>query len=324
MDDVFGRGSHGPSGLDESRWAIETALSLASQPYRRVTQWLSPMAAAVREGLGRFVVGASGSPVQVIGVWVALVRPGHSGWDHVDYALDGYAHDAVRMFVEKLLDDRCLDDDLPAGIGPRSGLVWDGCRARHRVLDDQSWALSRYHQSRAPLELGEFVRLCMNVPAMGPGLALIVQADMGACSRDDAERVEAFIARSRGLIEGAFLRCVAGPEQRRNWLRQRVSVTQRAILELLVEGLTERQIGRKVHRSPHTIHDHIKGIYAALGVSSRLELVRLWDGTWAPSAPGPEELAIGVPTQNGPGHLSAIGGLAPEQATRQGALPREN
>lgn len=321
MNDASAPGSDGPKGLDESRWAIETALSLASQPYRKTAQWLCPMAAAVRQGLGRFAIGAAGSPVGVIGVWVALVRPGHAGWDQVDYALDGYAHDAVRMFVEQQLSDRCRDDDLPAGIGPRSGLVWDGCRARHRVLDDQSWALSRYHQSRAPLELGEFVRLCVNVPAMGPGLALIVQADMGPCAREDAERVEAFVARSRGLIEGAFLRCVAGPEQRRNWLRQRVSLTQRAILELLVEGLTEREIGRKVHRSPHTIHDHIKGIYAALGVSSRLELVRLWDGTWAPGGPGPEDLSLGVVTPGQARHQGAITDRSAGHALHRGALP---
>lgn len=51
---------------------------------------------------------------------------------------------------------------------------------------------------------------------------------------------------------------------------------QLAVVPYLLEGLTEGEIAERVFRSKHTIHDHIKSIYAATGVRNRAQLVRLF------------------------------------------------
>jgi len=45
------------------------------------------------------------------------------------------------------------------------------------------------------------------------------------------------------------------------------------ILELLSKGRSNREIALQVHRSPHTIKDHIKKIMQRLGATRRAELV---------------------------------------------------
>lgn len=52
----------------------------------------------------------------------------------------------------------------------------------------------------------------------------------------------------------------------------RLSPTEQAVAPLLARGLTEAQIAKRLGRSHHTIHDHVKAIYAKLGTRSRLEL----------------------------------------------------
>lgn len=59
-------------------------------------------------------------------------------------------------------------------------------------------------------------------------------------------------------------------------LMERLSGAERRILPLLLTGRTEAQIAEMIHRSKHTVHDHAKRVYAAVGVSSRIELVLLF------------------------------------------------
>ncbi len=48
-----------------------------------------------------------------------------------------------------------------------------------------------------------------------------------------------------------------------------LSPREHKILELLVEGLSEKKIGETLFISPYTVHTHIKNIYAKLHVHSR-------------------------------------------------------
>jgi DNA-binding CsgD family transcriptional regulator len=52
----------------------------------------------------------------------------------------------------------------------------------------------------------------------------------------------------------------------------RLSSTQQRLLPMLINGLSEKHIARTLNRSPHTIHSHVRAIYALLGVNSRSEL----------------------------------------------------
>ena len=52
-----------------------------------------------------------------------------------------------------------------------------------------------------------------------------------------------------------------------------LSDTDLAIIRHLAQGLTNKQIGARVHLSPHTVKDHLEKICASLGVHSRTEIV---------------------------------------------------
>lgn len=54
---------------------------------------------------------------------------------------------------------------------------------------------------------------------------------------------------------------------------QRLTPAQRGVLCHLLEGGTEAEIAKRIFRSRYTVHDHVRAIYAALGVKNRLELV---------------------------------------------------
>ena len=56
----------------------------------------------------------------------------------------------------------------------------------------------------------------------------------------------------------------------------KLSPAQARVLELLLAGITEPQIAARIERSRHTVHDHTKAIYSALGVSNRVQLVLLF------------------------------------------------
>ncbi|WP_198009004.1 helix-turn-helix transcriptional regulator, partial [Saccharomonospora saliphila] len=47
------------------------------------------------------------------------------------------------------------------------------------------------------------------------------------------------------------------------------------VSRLVAEGLTNRATARRLFLSPHTVDTHLRHIFAKLGVSSRVELVRL-------------------------------------------------
>ena len=49
---------------------------------------------------------------------------------------------------------------------------------------------------------------------------------------------------------------------------------ERAVLELMAAGATNREIAAKLHLSPHTIKERASGVYRKLGVKNRTEAVR--------------------------------------------------
>jgi DNA-binding CsgD family transcriptional regulator len=48
-----------------------------------------------------------------------------------------------------------------------------------------------------------------------------------------------------------------------------LSDQERKILQLVAEDLTDREIGQRLQLSPHTVHNHLRHIYAKLGVQGR-------------------------------------------------------
>jgi DNA-binding CsgD family transcriptional regulator len=52
-----------------------------------------------------------------------------------------------------------------------------------------------------------------------------------------------------------------------------LSAAQRRVVDLLLEGLSEKQIAKRLEISRFTVHNHIRNIYSALDVHSRGELM---------------------------------------------------
>ncbi|MBX3385324.1 MAG: helix-turn-helix transcriptional regulator [Phycisphaeraceae bacterium] len=69
---------------------------------------------------------------------------------------------------------------------------------------------------------------------------------------------------------------IIGHDRRRVQILERLTDSQRRIIPYLIDDLSEREISERIGRSPHTVHDHVKGIYTTLAVSSRRELLALW------------------------------------------------
>jgi DNA-binding CsgD family transcriptional regulator len=50
---------------------------------------------------------------------------------------------------------------------------------------------------------------------------------------------------------------------------------ERAVAEVVARGLTNREAGRCVYSSPHTVDSHLRQIFRKLGINSRVELARM-------------------------------------------------
>ncbi len=59
-------------------------------------------------------------------------------------------------------------------------------------------------------------------------------------------------------------------------LLSKLTRTERRVLEMLRSNATEKNIADSMHRSPHTIHVHVKNIYRKLGIGSRKQLQEIF------------------------------------------------
>ncbi|MEX2287376.1 MAG: FHA domain-containing protein [Planctomycetaceae bacterium] len=55
--------------------------------------------------------------------------------------------------------------------------------------------------------------------------------------------------------------------------RALLSAAQRRVFDLLLDGLAEKQVARRLELSRHTVHNHVREIYRTLDVHSRSELM---------------------------------------------------
>ncbi|RMH27010.1 MAG: hypothetical protein D6693_06160 [Planctomycetota bacterium] len=74
----------------------------------------------------------------------------------------------------------------------------------------------------------------------------------------------------------AIDRRVQRPGSARDELLDRLTRAQRAVALRLVADAREEDIASAMNRSPHTIHDHIKGVFKAWNVHTRAEALWRW------------------------------------------------
>lgn len=121
-------------------------------------------------------------------------------------------------------------------------------------------------------------RFMLPMPAFRGSRWLAIQIDTSLFTEEPAFAPilqRGFTVFRTGLM-ASYERCVVGAERREAALMDRLTPPQQGVAKLLLEGMTEAEAGKSLHRSKHTVHDHVKSIYAAFNVQSRVELVLKW------------------------------------------------
>jgi DNA-binding CsgD family transcriptional regulator len=102
------------------------------------------------------------------------------------------------------------------------------------------------------------------VEELGRGLALYTE--LGASW--DARRV-----RSRLRDLGVRRRLVTSEPEQQGW--PALTAAEKAVAQLVAEGLTNREVAERLFVSPHTVNSHLRHVFTKLGINSRVELARL-------------------------------------------------
>ena len=63
-----------------------------------------------------------------------------------------------------------------------------------------------------------------------------------------------------------------GPRRRPAYGWESLTATERDVSELVAEGLTNREVARRFHVSPHTVNTHLRHVFEKLSVANRAEL----------------------------------------------------
>jgi DNA-binding CsgD family transcriptional regulator len=102
------------------------------------------------------------------------------------------------------------------------------------------------------------------IEVLGRGLALYTE--LGASW--DARRV-----RSRLRDLGVRRRLVTAEPEQQGW--PALTAAEKAVAQLVAEGLTNREVAERLFVSPHTVNSHLRHIFTKLGINSRVELARM-------------------------------------------------
>lgn len=77
------------------------------------------------------------------------------------------------------------------------------------------------------------------------------------------------------LIDPLFGRTMRGPLDQERSLVEPLTERESEVLQLLADGLANKQIGAELNISEHTVKFHVSSIYSKLGVTNRAEAVRV-------------------------------------------------
>jgi DNA-binding CsgD family transcriptional regulator len=208
---------------------------------------------------------------------------GPGGWKVHAFAVEGcVSADAASKYRAQATRGFPAED---AGSHPvrQFGVPTNLCLPRADLYPAGTWAASSYRALCKETGVREFARFVTEFERESPRRWLVIEAQ----GLDDGWTVNADLLRVLSALGEGIARAYDHRFLRlarlRKELTNRISPAGHAVLPLLAQGLSEAEIGKRIHRSPHTVHDHVKQIYRALGVSSRLELYEVWNGEREPA-----------------------------------------
>lgn len=81
-------------------------------------------------------------------------------------------------------------------------------------------------------------------------------------------------ARLRGMLRRRGVRRPGSPSgASTNW--PELSQSELAVVQLVAEGATNREVGEQLFLSPHTVNAHLRHVFSKLGIRSRVDLARI-------------------------------------------------
>ncbi|MCQ4080909.1 LuxR C-terminal-related transcriptional regulator [Streptomyces sp. RB6PN25] len=178
----------------------------------------------------------------------------------------------VTAVADELAEANPAFPTLAVSAAHARGLLTQDADALRRVAEEHRdpWAAALAKEDLARV-LGAHSSDRSETAARGLRAALQRFEEIGATA--DASRVRRELERDD----------VGAPGLRRDRVAidgwQSLSDAERRVARLAGEGLTNRQIARRVSISPHTVNYHLRGVFRKLGIASRVELARyLTDG----------------------------------------------
>jgi DNA-binding CsgD family transcriptional regulator len=310
------------SGVTAAALLGDCIAALALSGHDQPQTWLPAAAECVR----RFVAAVlpAGSPTGGLGVsTMLLVHAGVDGGLVCRGAATAGLGGSERAVVEHL-------QNAVAG-EPSRQAAWlqTGCWTRRQAIADENWPGALLRAQRMSIGLDEFARGVVGVS--GPEQPSVLMVELEQRSGETWPEAVALDALKllMPLLKRVFDATVGRQALHRAAVLARVSSAQRPIVKLLADGLTEKQIASRIHRSQHTVHDHVKTIYASLGISTRHDLMELWSGRMALAERMPLPVMPGLSAARstmiqatlGAGHTAspqAIGWLEPNVQLKAG------
>jgi DNA-binding CsgD family transcriptional regulator len=247
----------------------DIAVAAFEVPGLEIDAWLGDIVALVAEDVPAGVV-VSAAIVEPVGKTRA--------WETHHFAMAGAVRPELASALEREAREGYPHDDVAFHAGQRGENPRPTWGARPMFMADDAWIHSAYAAFRRPLGLHEFARAVVPLQELDEPRTLLLQIDLLQAGAEAGDWEVGLVGGVAPAIVRAYHRRFVALREHREEIKRRLTPAQRKIVPLLVEGLSESQVAARVGRSAHTIHDHTKTIYHALGVSNRLQLRDLWFG----------------------------------------------
>jgi len=276
----------GANLIDAASWGHRLALASAAiagaEEYDE-RAWLECVAEALVVAGGGHVVGET-----------LLVEPVDmgTGWRVLRAAVAGLEDEEAVTALLASGQSGWIGEPTPKG--RRSDQDW--IAARNELWDDHVWRGCGAAEARAECGVYEFVRAVARFDVPRGQRAAVVQFSGSRPGWRPSKEARA----AAGALAAIAARTYVARFVKRSLVRKRLldllSDSQRRMAPMLLAGLSEANIARRLGKSRHTIHDHVKSVYRAWGVSSRLEMKAVWAGTLeSPATGGTGPLATSPP-----------------------------